>query len=190
MCHRGHRRRWATPSPFSDSGHSISKHEWKRPRKSGTSKWEVFLCADLPTYCVCFRVMAKVPFQLIQLHGCLLHPQNADMTALQNDGEIPQNINYLHPHSGNHHQNAIWRASASTRVCQQMLLCFLSWLTNSNTLVKYKQFRLLIVALRKDFHILLVSCLSFLTLSSLPAKLCYVMWWLNEMWGTAEQITA
>lgn len=56
-----------------------------------------------------------------------------------------------------------------------MLLCFLSWLTDSNTLVRYKKFRLLIVALRKDFHTLLVSCLSFLTLSFLPAKLCYVV---------------
>lgn len=102
-------------------GHSTSKHEWKRPRKSGTSKWEVFLCVDLHTYCVCSRLMAKIPFQLIQLwsqlHGCLLHPQNADMATPQNDREILQNINYLHPHSGNHHQKAIWRVTASIRVC-------------------------------------------------------------------------
>lgn len=113
---------------------------------------ERYLCVDLHTYCVCSRVMAKTPFQLIQLwsqlQGCLLHPHNADMATLQNDREIPQNTNYLHPHSGNHHQ----KATASIRVCQQMLLCFLGWLTDSNTLVIYKHFRLLIVALRKNFH--------------------------------------
>lgn len=139
---RGHRRRQAILSPFSNTGHSTSKHKWKRTRKSGTFKGEVFLflCAGLRTYCVCFRVMAKTSFQLIQLwsqlHGLPLYPQNTNMTTLQDDREIPKNINYLLPHSGNHHQKESWRASARASIRQQMLLCFPRWLTDSNALAK------------------------------------------------------
>lgn len=117
---RGHRRRWATVSPYNDIGHSTSKHKCKRTRKWGTLKWEVFLCGDLCTYYVCSRVMAKASLQLIQLwsqlHGLLLYLQNAYKPTLQNDRGIPQNVSYLLPHSDDQHQKVNWRASASTSV--------------------------------------------------------------------------
>lgn len=148
MSRRGHRRRWATPSPYNGIEHITGKHKWKRTRKLGTFKWEpwLFLCEDLHTYCICSRVMAKTFFQLIQLwsqlHGLPLYPQNTDMTTLQDDREIPKNINYLLPHSGNHHQKESWRAPPRASVLQQTLLCFLRWLTDSDTLPKYKQLNL------------------------------------------------
>lgn len=76
----------------------------------------------------------------VSSHGLPLYPQNTDTTTLQDDREIPKNVNCLLPHSGN--QKDSWRASLRASVCQQMLLCFLRWLTDSNTLAKYKQFNL------------------------------------------------
>jgi len=97
-------------------------------------------------YCSCSRVMPKTSFQLIQLwrqlHGLPLYPQNTNTTTLQDDREIPKNINDLLPYSSYHHQKENWRASARTSVCQQMLLCFLRWLTDPNTLAMYKQLNL------------------------------------------------